>query len=131
MIRWRPLLSLLVVLLLVLGLILPPPALGFPGAAFAADPGDPERVSLEAGGRLFEAHCACCHVHGGNILRRGKTLKLASLERNGAANPAVIATIAAAGVGQMGGYGEALGDGGAELVAAWVWQQAQAGWPRG
>jgi cytochrome c6 len=31
----------------------------------------------------------------------------------------------------MDGYGEALGDGGAEAVAAWVWQQAQDGWPRG
>ncbi len=131
MIRWRPLVSVLVALLLVLGLILPPPALGFPGAAFAVDPGDSERVSLEAGGRLFEAHCAGCHVQGGNILRRSKTLKLAALERNGAADPAVIATIAAAGIGQMGGYGEALGDGGAEAVAAWVWQQAQEGWPRG
>ncbi|MEA5415028.1 c-type cytochrome [Synechococcus sp. BA-132 BA5] len=95
------------------------------------DSGDPEVASLEVGGRLFEAHCAGCHVQGGNILRRGKTLKLAALERNGAANPEVIATIAAAGVGQMGGYGEALGEGGAEAVAAWVWQQAQAGWPRG
>ncbi|MEA5442459.1 c-type cytochrome [Cyanobium gracile] len=131
MIRWRPLVSVLVALLLVLGLILPPPALGVAAAAFAVDPGDRDRVSLEAGGRLFEAHCAGCHVQGGNILRRNKTLKLAALERNGAANPEVIATIAAAGLGQMGGYGEALGDGGAEAVAAWVWQQAQAGWPRG
>ena len=130
MIRWRPLLSLLVGLLLVLGLILPPPALGLPSPAFALEASDPEVARLETGGRLFEAHCIGCHAQGGNIIRRGKTLKLAALERNGAANPEVIATIAAAGIGQMGGYGEALGDGGAEAVAAWVWQQAQAGWPR-
>jgi cytochrome c6 len=30
----------------------------------------------------------------------------------------------------MGGYGAQLGEGGADAVAAWVWQQAQAGWPR-
>ncbi|WP_254990436.1 c-type cytochrome [Cyanobium sp. N5-Cardenillas] len=131
MIRWRPLLSVLVALLLVLGLVLPPPALGFAGRAAALDSADPEVARLETGGRLFEAHCAGCHVQGGNIIRRGKTLKLAALERNGAADPAVIATIAAAGIGQMGGYGQALGEGGAEAVAAWVWQQAQDGWPRG
>jgi cytochrome c6 len=130
LIRWRPLLSALVVLLLVLGLILPPPALGFPGAAAAFDLIDSEAASLETGSRLFEAHCAGCHVQGGNILRRSKTLKLAALQRNGAASPEVIATIAASGIGQMGGYGQALGDGGAEAVAAWVWQQAQDGWPR-
>jgi len=131
LIRWRPLLSALVALLLVLGLFLPPPALGFAGRAAALGSSEPEVARLETGGRLFEAHCAGCHVQGGNIIRRGKTLKLAALERNGAANPAVIATIAAAGIGQMGGYGQALGEGGAEAVAAWVWQQAQDGWPRG
>jgi len=130
LIRWRPLLSVLVALLLVLGLILPPPALGVPRPADALDPGDPDVASLESGGRLFEAHCIGCHAQGGNIIRRGKTLKLEALARNGVANPAAIATIAAAGTGQMGGYGEALGDGGAEAVAAWVWQQAQDGWPR-
>ncbi|MCT0208882.1 c-type cytochrome [Synechococcus sp. CS-1332] len=124
-------LSALVALLLVLAVILPPPALGFPGPSFALEASDSALASLTTGAELFEAHCIGCHVQGGNILRRSKTLKLAALERNGAADPAVIATIAAAGIGQMGGYGEALGDGGAEAVAAWVWQQAQAGWPRG
>jgi cytochrome c6 len=88
-------------------------------------------VSEARGAQLFEQHCAGCHVNGGNILRRGKTLKLAALERSGRADPAVIASIAAAGVGQMGGYAAVLGDGGPEAVAGWVWQQAQAGWPRG
>lgn len=82
------------------------------------------------GGQLFEQHCAGCHVNGGNIIRRGRTLKLAALERNGVADPEAIARIAAAGIGQMGGYASQLGDGGPEAVAAWVWQQAQAGWPR-
>ena len=88
-------------------------------------------LSEVRGAQLFEQHCAGCHVNGGNILRRGKTLKLAALERYGRADPAVIATIAAAGVGQMGGYAAVLGEGGPEAVADWVWQQAQAGWPRG
>lgn len=35
------------------------------------------------GAVLFENHCAGCHVHGGNIIRRGKTLRLSALERQG------------------------------------------------
>lgn len=80
------------------------------------------------GGSLFESHCAGCHVNGGNILRRGKTLKLAALERNGLGGPEAIAAIAAGGIGQMGGYGAVLGEGGAELVGDWVWQQALRNW---
>ena len=83
------------------------------------------------GQQLFELHCAGCHVNGGNIIRRGKTLKLAALERQGVASAEAIAAIAAAGVGQMGGYGSVLGESGVEQVADWVWQQAQAGWPKG
>lgn len=82
------------------------------------------------GAQLFQQHCAGCHVNGGNIIRRGKTLKLAALERQGLASPEAIAAIAAAGVGQMSGYAAVLGDDGAQQVAAWVWQQAQAGWPK-
>ena len=87
--------------------------------------------AARSGAQLFENHCAGCHVNGGNIIRRGKTLRLAALERNGIDGPEAIATIAAAGIGQMGGYASVLGEGGPEAVAAWVWQQAQAGWPRG
>jgi cytochrome c6 len=89
------------------------------------------RAEPAAGAQLFEAHCAGCHLQGGNIIRRRKTLKLAALEREGIASPEAIAAIAARGVGQMSAYGEVLGSGGSEAVAAWVWQQAQAGWPRG
>ncbi|WP_315858514.1 c-type cytochrome [Cyanobium sp. Lug-B] len=158
MIIWRRLVSFLVALLLLLALVLPPAALGFPGAAFAVSPplsppvsspssGSPGpeaevpqaevidggvlQVSvLDAGSSLFGAHCAGCHLQGGNIIRRGKTLKLAALERNGVASPDAIAAIAAGGIGQMGGYAQSLGEGGPEAVAAWVWQQALDGWPR-
>jgi cytochrome c6 len=89
------------------------------------------RAEPASGAQLFEAHCAGCHLQGGNIIRRRKTLKLAALEREGIASPAAIAAIAAGGVGQMSGYGEVLGPDGSEAVAAWVWRQAQEGWPRG
>lgn len=109
----RPLLALVLLLLALLAL---------PALAQAA-PAD--------GARLFEAHCAGCHLQGGNIIRRGKTLKLAALERQGLASEAAIAAIVGNGLGQMSGYGALLGESGTEAVAAWVWQQAQAGWPRG
>jgi cytochrome c6 len=83
------------------------------------------------GAALFSQHCAGCHVNGGNIIRRGKTLRMAALERQGVASEAAIAAIAASGVGQMSGYAGVLGDDGVAAVAAWVWQQAQADWPRG
>ena len=83
-----------------------------------------------SGAQLFQNHCAGCHVNGGNILRRSKTLKLAALERNGITTPAEIAAIVVQGRGQMSSYAAVLGDGGAEAVANYVWAQAQKGWPK-
>lgn len=83
-----------------------------------------------SGARLFADHCAGCHINGGNILRRNKTLKLAVLKRQGLDSEAAIALIAANGIGQMDGYASQLGAGGADAVAGWVWFQAQEGWPR-
>jgi cytochrome c6 len=87
-------------------------------------------VALADGAQLFEQHCAGCHMNGGNIIRRGKTLKLAALERQGLASEQAIAAIAAEGRGQMSGYAAVLGEQGSQEVAAWVWQQALANWPR-
>jgi len=83
-----------------------------------------------AGARLFEAHCAGCHVNGGNIIRRGKTLRMAALERQGVASEAAIAAIAAGGVGQMSGYAGVVGEDGVAPGGARVWLQAPAGWGR-
>jgi len=87
-------------------------------------------LTVPDGASLFQQHCVGCHVNGGNIIRRNKTLRLAALERNGILDVAGISAIAADGVGIMGGYGAVLGPDGAEAVGDWVWQQAQAGWPR-
>lgn len=114
-------------LLLILLLALFPavgPALAAEASATAAT------ARLQSGSRLFEAHCVGCHVNGGNVIRRGRTLKLSALERAGLADPEAIARIAAVGIGQMSGYGAVLGEDGAAQVGEWVWQQARAGWPR-
>jgi cytochrome c6 len=97
--------------------------------ATAADQPAAARARLEAGAQLFEAHCVGCHVNGGNVIRRGRTLKQAALTKAGLADPEAIARIAAVGIGQMSGYGAVLGEQGATQVGEWVWLQARAGWP--
>ena len=89
------------------------------------------RVLATSGQELFSNHCAGCHVNGGNIIRRGRTLKLAALKKNGLDDPDAIARVAREGIGQMSGYGDVLGVGGDELVAAWIWEQAQNAWIQG
>ena len=58
------------------------------------------------GAVLFGQHCAGCHVNGGNIIRRGKNLKLATLQRQGLDSTEAIASIARNGIGQMSGYSD-------------------------
>ena len=80
------------------------------------------------GENLFKQNCAGCHINGGNIIRRSKNLKISSLKRNGIDNPEAIAKIARQGVGIMSGYEDELGDNGDQIVANWVWEQAQKAW---
>ena len=80
------------------------------------------------GKNLFKHNCAGCHINGGNIIRRSKNLKISSLKRNGIDNPEAIANIARQGIGIMSGYEDELGENGDQLVANWVWEQAQKAW---
>ena len=85
-------------------------------------------IKSDLGENLFKHNCAGCHINGGNIIRRSKNLKIASLKRNGIDNPEAIAEIARQGVGIMSGYEDELGDNGDQIVANWVWEQAQKAW---
>lgn len=87
-------------------------------------------AQLAEGGRLFANTCAGCHLNGGNIVRRDRTLKLKALQRRGIDGPEAIARIAARGIGRMDGYAKVLGPDGPEKVGAWVWKQALENWPR-
>ncbi len=91
----------------------------------------PALASINSGERIFHQHCSGCHMNGGNIIRRSRTLKLAALQRHGVEGPDAIAAIARGGIGQMSGYGDVLGDGDDVLVAEWIWQQAQNAWTQG
>ncbi len=80
---------------------------------------------------LFVKHCAGCHIKGGNIIRRNKTLKLKDLHRNGIDSPDEIAKIAKEGIGSMSGYKDVLGEKGDQIVASWIWEKAQNAWIQG
>ena len=66
-------------------------SLGSAGASLAAG------SDASTGALLFEQHCAGCHINGGNIIRRGKNLKLKTLEREQIATVDAIAAIARKG----------------------------------
>ena len=125
-------------LLLLLGLLhwlfQPLPAWGLPKEP--QEPQEPQVAVLASpaqlveGGRLFANTCAGCHLNGGNIVRRDRTLKLKALQRRGIDGADAIARIAAEGIGRMDGYAKVLGPEGPEKVGAWVWKQALENWPR-
>jgi cytochrome c6 len=87
-------------------------------------------VAASDAAHLFELNCGGCHLNGGNIVRRGKTLKLQALERNGFHGPAEISQIITQGKGNMSAYGDRLTAGQIEAVSAYVWEQAQANWQK-
>ena len=90
---------------------------------------------------LFARTCGGCHTGGGNIVELGATLRADALERNGYADAASVAKLIYAGKGKMPGYGEGcaprgqctfgarLSDSDIDKLAAYVLEQAAAGWP--
>ena len=80
---------------------------------------------------LFIQHCSGCHINGGNIIRRNKTLKISALKRNGLDNPESIANVARLGIGSMSGYSKVLGEGEDKIIANWIWEQSQKAWVQG
>ncbi|WP_448603654.1 c-type cytochrome [Thermoleptolyngbya sp.] len=85
-------------------------------------------ANLETGAAVFEVHCAGCHVNGGNIIRRGKTLKQPALEKYGYATVEAIAQIVANGKANMSAYKDQLTVEEIESVAAYVLDRAATGW---
>ena len=85
-------------------------------------------LDTDLGKSLFKNNCAGCHINGGNIIRRSKNLKISSLKRNSIDNPEAIAKIARQGIGIMSGYEDELGNNGDQIVANWIWEQAQKAW---
>ena len=98
-------------------LVLPTPALA---ANLPAD--------LPSGAKVFEVHCAGCHINGGNIIRRGKNLKLKTLQKNHMDSIAAIAEIVTNGKNNMSAYRDRLTDPQIQEVSTYVLEQAQQNW---
>jgi len=77
---------------------------------------------------LFEIHCAGCHAQGGNIVRRGKTLKLKALQQNGMNSAEAITQIVVQGKGNMSAYRDRLTPDEIQAVTTYVLERANQGW---
>jgi cytochrome c6 len=97
----------------------------FSNGAIAADSNG---VNLDNGAQVFEVHCAGCHVNGGNIIRRNKNLRLATLKRNKMDSLEAIATLVTNGKMPMSAYGDRLTPAEIQDVSAYVLQQAEQNW---
>lgn len=80
------------------------------------------------GAKIFSAQCAGCHINGGNIVRRGKTLKQKALKRNGVDSLEAIASVVANGKNNMSAYKDRLTEQQIEDVSVYVLEQADKGW---
>lgn len=80
------------------------------------------------GAKIFSVQCAGCHLNGGNIIRRGKNLKLKALKRNGMDNVEAIASIVANGKNNMSAYKDRLTAQEIQAVSAYVLEQAEKDW---
>jgi cytochrome c6 len=95
----------------------------WPTAAQAA-----ETTALELGTKVFQAECAACHAGGGNIIRRGKNLKLKALERHHVDTLEAVQSLVTQGKGNMSAYADRLSTEEITAVSEYVLAQAQQNW---
>lgn len=78
--------------------------------------------------KLFELHCSGCHINGGNIVRRGKTLKLKALQKNGYTTIDQISNIITIGKGNMSAYKARLSETEIQALSQYVLDRANQDW---
>jgi cytochrome c6 len=88
-------------------------------------------IASPDGAVIFENNCAGCHVNGGNIMRRGKNLKLKALQKNGVDSVEAIAQLVTHGKGLMSAYGDRLSVEEIAEVSKYVTEQAKQDWKKG
>jgi cytochrome c6 len=86
-------------------------------------------TALAIGSTIFQTECAACHQGGGNIIRRGKNLKLKTLERNHVETIEAIQALVTQGKGNMSAYGDRLTAAEITAVSEYVLAQAAQNWP--
>lgn len=80
------------------------------------------------GAKIFNVHCAGCHINGGNIVRRGKNLKKNALKKYGMDSLEAITAIVTNGKSNMSAYKDRLTEEEIQNLAAYVLEQAEKGW---
>ncbi|AFY34248.1 cytochrome c6 PetJ [Calothrix sp. PCC 7507] len=90
----------------------------------------PSAIALDTvnGSQIFSVQCAGCHLNGGNIVRRGKTLKQKALKRYGMDSLEAITDIVTNGKSNMSAYKDRLNAQQIQDVAAYVLEQAEKDW---
>lgn len=78
--------------------------------------------------QIFETNCAGCHLNGGNIIRRGKSLKKKALKRYNMDSLEAVINIVTNGKGVMSAYSDRLTATEIEAVANYVLNQAENDW---
>ena len=81
-----------------------------------------------SGKQIFEVHCAGCHINGGNIIRRGKNLRMKALHKYGYDSVDAIVNITTNGKNNMSAFGDRLSKSEIQNVAQYVFQQAENNW---
>lgn len=85
-------------------------------------------TNFASGAAVFKANCAGCHARGGNIVRRGKNLKLKALHKNKVDTQDAIALLVTNGKNNMSAYGDKLSSQEIADVATYVLQRSEENW---
>ena len=85
-------------------------------------------TNLDRGAKIFNANCAGCHVKGGNIVRRGKNLKLKALHRNKVDTHEAVVSLVTNGKGIMSAYKDKLTPEEISEVSTYVLNRAEQNW---
>jgi len=128
----------LLVIVLGLGTLAAPaialPSAILPGAAILAQTtveavtDDDTNVAAADGAQIFEINCAGCHANGGNIIRRGKNLRMRALQRYHMDTVEAIAHIVSNGKRPMSAYKDTLTSEEIQAVSAYVLKRAEEDW---
>jgi len=118
------------ILLILIALILCGTPVAFADGIGAVDPVDgisTNGIRVNAA-EVFDIHCAGCHINGGNIIRRGKTLKQRALRRNNVDSLDAVVQLVTHGKNNMSAYQDRLTPEEIQAVSVYVLDQAKRNW---
>jgi cytochrome c6 len=87
-----------------------------------------QAADASAGAEIFAKNCNACHAGGKNMINPAKTLSINDLKSNQMDSEAAIITLVTTGKPPMPAFGSILSEEQIKNVAAYVMQQANAGW---